>query len=58
MVSNLHQVIVLTNRDLLRCEPEIEKNTDNGIGIILFIDELHLIMAGRGGESGGMDGKF
>lgn len=34
---------------------EIEKSTDNGIGIILFIDELHLIMAGRGGESGGMD---
>ncbi|KAF9514058.1 hypothetical protein BS47DRAFT_1362009 [Hydnum rufescens UP504] len=33
--------------------PEIEKNADEGIGIILFIDELHLIMAGGGGE--GMD---
>ncbi|OBZ79717.1 hypothetical protein A0H81_01115 [Grifola frondosa] len=26
-----------------------------GNGIILFIDELHLIMAGRGAEGGGMD---
>ena len=35
---------------------EIEKNAEEGIGIVLFIDELHLIMAGSGGE--GMDGKF
>ncbi|KAJ7492625.1 P-loop containing nucleoside triphosphate hydrolase protein [Mycena latifolia] len=35
---------------------EVEKATDNGgPGVILFIDELHLIMAGRGGEGGGMD---
>jgi ATP-dependent Clp protease ATP-binding subunit ClpB len=35
---------------------EIEKNAKQGIGIILFIDEMHLIMAGKGdGEGGGMD---
>ncbi|CAA7265806.1 unnamed protein product [Cyclocybe aegerita] len=35
---------------------EVEKAADNGgPGIILFIDELHLIMAGRGAEGGGMD---
>ncbi|KAF8877454.1 P-loop containing nucleoside triphosphate hydrolase protein [Gymnopilus junonius] len=35
---------------------EVEKaSEDGGPGIILFIDELHLIMAGRGGEGGGMD---
>jgi len=35
---------------------EVEKATENdGPGIILFIDELHLIMAGRGAEGGGMD---
>ncbi|KAF8329777.1 heat shock protein [Cantharellus anzutake] len=34
---------------------EIEKNSENGIGIILFIDELHLIMAGKGDGEGGMD---
>lgn len=35
---------------------EIEKNAEQGIGIILFIDEMHLIMAGKGdGEGGGMD---
>ncbi|TCD71541.1 hypothetical protein EIP91_008922 [Steccherinum ochraceum] len=34
---------------------EIEKASDEGTGIILFIDELHLIMAGRGSEGGGMD---
>ncbi|TFK77104.1 heat shock protein [Pluteus cervinus] len=35
---------------------EIEKAADDdGPGVILFIDELHLIMAGRGGEGGGMD---
>ncbi|KAJ7293571.1 P-loop containing nucleoside triphosphate hydrolase protein [Mycena rebaudengoi] len=28
---------------------------DGGPGVILFIDELHLLMAGRGGEGGGMD---
>ena len=28
---------------------------DGGPGVILFIDELHLIMAGRGAEGGGMD---
>ncbi|CAO1617792.1 unnamed protein product [Sympodiomycopsis kandeliae] len=31
---------------------EIEKSQESGTGIILFIDEFHLIMAGRGGESG------
>ncbi|PFH54470.1 hypothetical protein AMATHDRAFT_135008 [Amanita thiersii Skay4041] len=35
---------------------EIEKaSEDGGPGVILFIDELHLIMAGRGSEGGGMD---
>ncbi|TRM60289.1 P-loop containing nucleoside triphosphate hydrolase protein [Schizophyllum amplum] len=35
---------------------EVEKAADEGgQGVILFIDELHLIMAGRGGEGGGMD---
>ncbi|KJA29123.1 hypothetical protein HYPSUDRAFT_73692 [Hypholoma sublateritium FD-334 SS-4] len=35
---------------------EVEKAAeDGGPGIILFIDELHLIMAGRGAEGGGMD---
>jgi ATP-dependent Clp protease ATP-binding subunit ClpB len=35
---------------------EVEKSAeDGGTGVILFIDELHLIMAGRGAEGGGMD---
>jgi len=34
---------------------EVEKASDEGTPIILFIDELHLIMAGRGAEGGGMD---
>ncbi|KAF9526488.1 P-loop containing nucleoside triphosphate hydrolase protein [Crepidotus variabilis] len=35
---------------------EVEKASENGgPSIILFIDELHLIMAGRGAEGGGMD---
>ncbi|KAI0961580.1 hypothetical protein AcV7_000647 [Taiwanofungus camphoratus] len=34
---------------------EVEKASDEGAGVILFIDELHLIMAGRGAEGGGMD---
>ncbi|KAE9408082.1 P-loop containing nucleoside triphosphate hydrolase protein [Gymnopus androsaceus JB14] len=35
---------------------EVEKAAeDGGPGVILFIDELHLIMAGRGGSGGGMD---
>ncbi|OCH96099.1 hypothetical protein OBBRIDRAFT_787552 [Obba rivulosa] len=34
---------------------EVEKAADQDTPIILFIDELHLIMAGRGGEGGGMD---
>jgi ATP-dependent Clp protease ATP-binding subunit ClpA len=33
---------------------EIEKNAEQGTGIILFIDELHLIMAGKGDGEGGM----
>lgn len=33
---------------------DIEKAAEQGQGIILFIDEMHLIMAGRGGDSGGM----
>lgn len=33
----------------------MEKSADQGTGIILFIDELHLIMAGQGGDSSGMD---
>ena len=37
------------------CVPEIEKSSEEGIGVILFIDEMHLIMAGSGGESSGMD---
>lgn len=34
---------------------EVEKASDDGNPVILFIDELHLIMAGRGAEGGGMD---
>ena len=35
---------------------EVENATkDGGPGVILFVDELHLIMAGRGSEGGGMD---
>ncbi|KAI0308210.1 P-loop containing nucleoside triphosphate hydrolase protein [Multifurca ochricompacta] len=35
---------------------EVEKTAaEGGPGVILFIDELHLIMAGRGSEGGGMD---
>lgn len=35
---------------------EVEKASDDGgPGVILFIDELHLLMAGRGAEGGGMD---
>ncbi|KAJ3527722.1 hypothetical protein NM688_g8093 [Phlebia brevispora] len=34
---------------------EVEKASEEGTGIILFIDELHLIMAGSGSEGGGMD---
>ncbi|KAF8274087.1 P-loop containing nucleoside triphosphate hydrolase protein [Lactarius quietus] len=35
---------------------EVEKAADEGgPGVILFVDELHLIMAGRGSEGGGMD---
>jgi ATP-dependent Clp protease ATP-binding subunit ClpB len=35
---------------------EVEKAAeDGGPSVILFIDELHLIMAGRGAEGGGMD---
>ncbi|KAG6851063.1 hypothetical protein H0H93_002955 [Arthromyces matolae] len=35
---------------------EVEKAAnEGGPGVILFIDELHLIMAGRGSEGGGMD---
>jgi len=34
---------------------EIEKSAEDGVGVILFVDELHLIMTGRGAEGGGMD---
>lgn len=34
---------------------EVEKAAQEGPGVILFIDELHLIMAGQGSEGGGMD---
>lgn len=34
---------------------EVEKSSEDGQSIILFVDELHLIMAGRGAEGGGMD---
>ncbi|EJU01980.1 hypothetical protein DACRYDRAFT_22390 [Dacryopinax primogenitus] len=34
---------------------EIEKAGEQGQGVILFIDEMHLLMAGKGGEGGGMD---
>lgn len=34
---------------------DIEKQSEAGHGIILFIDELHLIMAGQGSSGGGMD---
>ncbi|PSS37755.1 hypothetical protein PHLCEN_2v448 [Hermanssonia centrifuga] len=34
---------------------EVEKASEEGAGVILFVDELHLIMAGSGSEGGGMD---
>jgi ATP-dependent Clp protease ATP-binding subunit ClpB len=34
---------------------EVEKSSEDGTSVILFVDELHLIMAGRGAEGGGMD---
>ena len=35
---------------------EVEKAAeDGGPGVILFIDEMHLLMSGSGSESGGMD---
>lgn len=34
---------------------EVEKSAEDGVGVILFIDELHLLMAGSGSESAGMD---
>jgi len=34
---------------------EVEKSSEEGNTVILFIDELHLIMAGSGSEGGGMD---
>ncbi|KAI9452710.1 P-loop containing nucleoside triphosphate hydrolase protein [Russula earlei] len=34
---------------------EVKAAADGGPSVILFIDELHLIMAGRGSEGGGMD---
>ncbi|KZW02267.1 hypothetical protein EXIGLDRAFT_735744 [Exidia glandulosa HHB12029] len=34
---------------------EVEKSAEQGTPVILFIDEMHLLMAGRGGEGGGMD---
>lgn len=34
---------------------EVEKSSEDGTSVILFIDELHLIMTGRGAEGGGMD---
>ena len=34
---------------------EIEKASEEGTGVILFIDELHLIMAGQNSGGGGMD---
>lgn len=39
----------------LTTSTEIEKAADDGVGIILFIDEMHLIMAGSDSSSGGMD---
>ncbi|KAG1757568.1 P-loop containing nucleoside triphosphate hydrolase protein [Suillus lakei] len=32
---------------------EVEKSSEDGTSVILFVDELHLIMAGRGAEGGG-----
>src|SRR5438045_934423 len=35
---------------------EVEKaSEDGGPGVILFVDEMHLLMSGGGGEGGGMD---
>jgi ATP-dependent Clp protease ATP-binding subunit ClpB len=34
---------------------EIEIASEEGVRVILFIDELHLIVAGSGSLSGGMD---
>lgn len=34
---------------------EVEKAVEEGPGVILFIDELHLLMSGAGSEGGGMD---
>ena len=39
---------------------EVEKAAeDGGPDVILFVDEMHLLMSGKGGEGGGMDaGRF
>lgn len=50
MVSALDSLWSLANNSA-----EVEKASEDGVGVILFIDELHLIMAGKGGEGGGMD---
>ncbi|KAF7306920.1 hypothetical protein MIND_00484500 [Mycena indigotica] len=35
---------------------EVEQaGNDGGPGVLLFVDEMHLLMAGRGSEGGGMD---
>lgn len=34
---------------------EIEKSSEGGVGVILFINEMNFNMAGSGGESSGMD---
>jgi ATP-dependent Clp protease ATP-binding subunit ClpB len=45
-------ILIYSCRNVLN---EIEKAAESGVGIILFIDELHLIMAGQGASGGGMD---
>ena len=39
---------------------EVEKAAEDGRpDVMLFIDEMHLLMSGKGGEGGGMDaGRF
>lgn len=34
---------------------EVEKAGEEGTGIILAVDEMHLLMTGQGSEGGGMD---
>ena len=51
----MQSIRVNTKRGSKSVLNEMEKAAEEGTGVILFIDELHLIMAGSGSEGGGMD---